>query len=127
MSEIRLRAIAQIGKISRELEKAKPGGAGGGSSVTPGLQSKEEQLNAAGLSRKTANRYEELAAPSEELVPVVTAAMENYFDEQAANQEVPTVRDLRGAIVNGQWAKLKETPLSLFMLVSALPAEVTNG
>jgi len=29
MSEIRLRVIAQIGKISRELEKAKRGGAGG--------------------------------------------------------------------------------------------------
>jgi hypothetical protein len=108
MSEIRLRAMTRIGELSRELEKAKPDKGHGAGLPTTG-KTKEEQLEAAGISTSAAQRYEKLAAPSEELVPVVTAAMENYFDEQAANKEVPTVRGLRGATVNGRWAKLKET------------------
>jgi hypothetical protein len=114
MSEIRLRAMTRIGELSRELEKAKPDKGHGAGLPTIG-KTKEEQLEAAGISTSAAQRYRELVSPSEELVPVVTAAMENYFDEQAANQEVPTVRDLRGATVNGQRAKLKETPLSLII------------
>ena len=59
---IRLRAIAQIGKLSRELEKAQfvPGK---GSCPATGGRTKEEQLDAAGLKERTANRYEELTAP----------------------------------------------------------------
>ena len=63
MSQIRLRAIAQIGKISRELEKAEHGGKGGGSKIRAAETSKTEQLEEAGLTLRTANRYEELAAP----------------------------------------------------------------
>ena len=51
MSEIRLRAITQIGKISRELEKSEPNkrhGAG----LPPGRKTKEEQLSEAGISTK---------------------------------------------------------------------------
>ena len=61
MGEIRLRAITQIGKISRKLEKAKPNK---GHGVLAGEKTKEQQLTDAGISVPTANRYEELAAPS---------------------------------------------------------------
>jgi hypothetical protein len=62
-AEIRLRAIAQIGKLSRELEKAQ-----GSRTELPSTDAKKltkaQQLDAAGLKARTANRYEELAAPS---------------------------------------------------------------
>ena len=61
MSEIRLRAIAQIGKISRELEKALPNK---GHGILTGEKTKEQHPKAAGISVPTANRYEELAAPT---------------------------------------------------------------
>jgi hypothetical protein len=61
-------------------------------------QTKTKQIEAAGLSIRTAERYEELTAPTEELTSVFDAAMENYFDEQAANKKAPTVRGLRDAI-----------------------------
>jgi hypothetical protein len=70
MSEIRLRAIAQIGKISRELEKAK-----NRSALPTSGKSKEKQLAAAGLSTSTANCYEQLAAREAQLAPAVENAM----------------------------------------------------
>jgi hypothetical protein len=70
---IRLRAIAQIGKLSRELEKAQ------GARTELGLtnETKLKQLEAAGISKATANRYEQLASPSAQAAPAVEAAMEN--------------------------------------------------
>jgi hypothetical protein len=71
MSEIRLRAITQIGKLSRELEKSE----GGRPSKTPdtGGQSfskeKQQQIEEAGLKVRTANRYEQLAAPDAQCPP----------------------------------------------------------
>ncbi len=58
MSQIRLRAIAQIGKISRELDKAKYD-KGHGTVIPASGKYKEQQLADAGLSTSTANRYEE--------------------------------------------------------------------
>ena len=60
MSKIRLRAIAQIGKIPRELEKAKPA-KGHGHEVPAGGKFKEQQLAEAGIST-SAGGYEQLAA-----------------------------------------------------------------
>ena len=74
MSEICLRAIAQIGKLSRELEKSK-GGANPKATLLSSEKSKEEQLKDAGLSTSTANRYEQLASPSAQAAPAVEAAM----------------------------------------------------
>ena len=68
MSEIRLRAIAQIGKISRELDKAKRGGVGGTRIPPVGTLSKQQQL--ADAEQTAANRYEQLATP-EELKPIL--------------------------------------------------------
>ena len=56
-SQIRLRAIAQIGKISRELEKAEQ--SKGGRQDSGDLPTKTQQLDDAGLTLRTANRYEE--------------------------------------------------------------------
>jgi hypothetical protein len=65
-AEIHLRAIRRIGELSRELEKAEPGGVGGGSKIPPMGSSKSETLAAAGISTSTAHRYEQLAGPIEE-------------------------------------------------------------
>ena len=57
------RAIAQIAKLSRELEKAE---AHGGHICLPsGGKPKAEQLAVAGIATTTAHRYEQLAAPTE--------------------------------------------------------------
>jgi hypothetical protein len=65
MSEIRLRAIARIGQISKELQKSEQ--SKGGRHNTSVKPTKTEQLAAAGLNPMTANRYEELAAPNAQL------------------------------------------------------------
>jgi hypothetical protein len=72
MSEIRLRAIAQIGEISRELEKSK-GGANPQATLPNAGKSKEAQLASARTSTSTANRYEQLAASEEHLAPSGTS------------------------------------------------------
>jgi hypothetical protein len=64
--------------LSRELEKAQ----GARTELQDsGVQksTKEAQLEAAGLTTRTANRYEQLAAPEEQLAPAVETAMENYL------------------------------------------------
>ena len=61
--QIRLGAVAQIGKISRELEKFERTRTGLQDSAV--LQTKTKQLQEAGLTLRTANRYEEPAAPVE--------------------------------------------------------------
>jgi hypothetical protein len=100
MSEIRLRAVAQIGRISRELEKAeRQRGEHGYLLPTDGNQvSKADQLKAAGISTSTANRYEQLASPSAQAAPVVEAAMENYLASAAAEEKQPTFGGLCKAV-----------------------------
>jgi hypothetical protein len=85
MSEIRLRATAQIGKISRELEKAERKRDEHGHLIATADHqvSKEKTLDKAGISMRTANRYEQLAAPDEQLAPAVESALENYFAKAA--------------------------------------------
>ena len=65
MNEIRLRAIARIGQISKELQKSEQ--SKGGRHNTSVKPTKTEQLAAVGLNPMTANRYEELAAPNAQL------------------------------------------------------------
>jgi hypothetical protein len=108
MSEIKLRAIAQIAKLTRELEKGKPGpdpkiGASGGE-----YPDKTQQILAAGLKLRTAERYEQLAAPTEELKPVFEAATEAYFQEQKSNGELATFEGLHGAIKKAAGDKLPQ-------------------
>jgi hypothetical protein len=98
MSEIRLRATAQIGKISRELEKATKVGGAGKVSLPTGGKTKEEQLAEAGISTSTANRYEQLAAPDEQLAPAVESALENYFAKAATEDKEPTFNGVQKAV-----------------------------
>ena len=67
MSEIRLRAIARVGKISRQMERANFGqdekGGLRGRPSNGNMHMNEEQLAAPGISTTTAHRYEQLAAP----------------------------------------------------------------
>jgi hypothetical protein len=76
-AEIKLRAQIRIGEISRELEKAKPGGAvngkKGGSKIDlpSGGMSKNETLKAAGLTTQVASRCERLASVPEQKVEAI--------------------------------------------------------
>ena len=91
MSEIKLRAISQIGKISRGWEKAKfVPGKGASLSIGGKTVSKENQLKSAGISAATANRYEQLPAPEEQLAPAVNSATENCFTTTAVEKQEPT-------------------------------------
>lgn len=61
-AEIRLRAKLRIGELSKELDKAKHGGKGGGSEIpAPGKVVKSAALKAAGLSTSEAHRCEQLS------------------------------------------------------------------
>ena len=60
-----------------------------GATLPTGGKSKEEQLQEAGISTTTANRYEELAAPKEQLAPIVESVIEIYF-ATARHQEQGT-------------------------------------
>jgi hypothetical protein len=65
-----LRAISQIAKLSRELEKAE---AHGGKICLPSAgKAKAEQLADAGIATPTARCYEQLAAPTEEQLEYCT-------------------------------------------------------
>jgi hypothetical protein len=97
MSEIRLRAIAQIGKISKELEKAEYT-KGHGTVIPSSGKYKAEQLADAGISTSTANRYEQLAAPDEQLAPAVESALENYFAKAATEDKEPTFNGVQKAV-----------------------------
>ncbi|GEM_PF-3279658 len=61
VAEIRLRAVIRIGELSRELEKGKHGGKGGGSKVPLMVLSKIQILKSAGISKSQAQRSERLA------------------------------------------------------------------
>ena len=67
MSEIKLRAVAQIAKLSRELEKAEFAHDEKGrlhrSDTSVRTATKEQQLRDVGLEVRAVNRYEQLAAP----------------------------------------------------------------
>ena len=65
IDEIRLRAIRNIGELSRELEKAPPI-RGDLLPVDGKKMTKEQRLADVGISTSAAQRYEELAGPREE-------------------------------------------------------------
>ena len=75
-AEIRIRAKRRIGELSAALEKATPGGAGGGSELpTAGKIAKSAALKEAGISTSEAHRCEKLAA-------VPTDKFEEYIRKQ---------------------------------------------
>jgi hypothetical protein len=109
--EIHLRACVRIGELSRELERAEPGGAGGGSKFPAVGTSKAQALADAGISTSTAHRYEELAGGREEQAQAAgRAAMEAYFAQSRAEGAPPTMAGLRGAVRDAVQATLGPLP-----------------
>jgi hypothetical protein len=109
--EIHLRACVRIGELSRELERAEPGGAGGGSKFPAVGISKAQVLADAGISTSTAHRYEELAGGREEQAQAAgRAAMEAYFTRSRAEGAPPTMAGLRGAVRDAVQATLGQLP-----------------
>jgi hypothetical protein len=105
--EIHLRACVRIGELSRELERAEPGGSGGGSKFPSVGISKAQALADAGISTSTAHRYEELAGGREEQAQTAgRAAMEAYFTRSRAAGAPPTMAGLRGAVRDAVQATL---------------------
>jgi hypothetical protein len=91
MSEIRLRACMRIGELSRELEKARPN-QGHGNVTADGSMTKTETLQEAGVSLRTAERYEQLVGPPEQQAEdIVSAAAENYFAKSRDSNEPATI------------------------------------
>ena len=93
--QIRLRTIAHIGTISRELEKAK---------LVPKKGACVLSGAAAGISTSTANRYEELAAlevssPQLEELAGHLAAFKGLFATSQLHLYSTTVKGLHGATV----------------------------
>ena len=116
VAEIKLRASVRIGEIVRELDVAKPGGANergerGGSTVTQGGQSKSDAIAEAGLSRKTAYEYQELAGGREERAFAgAKAGMEVYFAKARAEQQPATMAGLKAAVREAVHATLGPRP-----------------
>lgn len=99
VAEIHERACIRIGQISRELETAEHGGAGGGSKVRTDALSKADTLAEAGIAKRTAYDYEQLAGgKTEQGQRAAEAAAEAYFARSRANTEPATREGLRGAI-----------------------------
>jgi|ERR1700733_12773694 hypothetical protein len=61
-----LRVSVRIGELVRELETADHGGASGGTKVQPDAPSKERAIADAGLNKRTAFSYQELAGPRDQ-------------------------------------------------------------
>jgi hypothetical protein len=109
--EIHLRACVRIGELSRELERAEPGGAGGGSKFPAVGISKAQALADAGISTSTAHRYEELAGGREEQAQAAgRAAIEAYFAQSRADGAPPTMAGLRGAVRDAVQATIGTPP-----------------
>jgi hypothetical protein len=118
MSEIRLRAIAQIGKISRELEKAQ---AHGGKICLPSSgKPKAEQLAEAGISTSTAKRYEQLATnrKSNWRQPAIKELAASSWLSKAFAAGLATLilgnrkKSCHGEMLKQEWADLRLEPES---------------
>ena len=109
--EIQLRACVRIGELSRELDQAERGGAGGGAKFPPVEISKAEQLAEAGLPTTTAHRYEQLAGGRDAQAQAAgKAAMEAYFAQSRADGEPATMSGLRAAVREAVHATLGPPP-----------------
>ena len=97
MSEIKLRASVRIGELVRELDSQQ-----GARTELPDStvgKSKTEAIEAAGLTERTAQRYQELAGPREEQAQAAAkAGAENYFAQARADKKPATMEGLRGAV-----------------------------
>ena len=111
MSEIKLRASVRIGELVRELDKAQPGPAAEIGDSTVAQPSKLDAVAAAGLTPRTAQRYQELAGPREEQAQKAAhAGAENYFAAARASRTPATMEGLRGAVKDAVVATVGPKP-----------------
>jgi hypothetical protein len=97
--EIRLRAIRKIGELSQGLDKAQGRRTDLKLSDNDVAKSKSQQLADAGINKRTAERYEQLAGPREEQAQqAANAAADLYFAEQQEKAEPVTAAGLQTAI-----------------------------
>jgi hypothetical protein len=110
-AEIKLRAVIKIGKLSRELERAKAGRRPANSSDRSEELTKEQALAQAGIPVSTAHDYEQLTGGKEEQGQIAAAsATEVYFAEQREKQEPATMAGLKTAIKTALVQTLGEPP-----------------
>ena len=87
MSEIRLRAIAQIGKISRELEKARLPNKGHGAGLPMGGKTKERATPCCRHFSSQPPIATSNWPPRRAIGPAAESAMENYFATTAVGRK----------------------------------------
>jgi hypothetical protein len=113
VKEIYLRACIRIGELSREMETA----SGHRSDLTLSSQPDEvpgkvAALAAAGISRSTANEYEQLAGGREQQAQAaVKAGAEAFFATTKAAGDVPTLAGLKAAVREAVVATLGPPPV----------------
>lgn len=99
MTEIRRRAEIRIGELSRDLNRAPPGPMPEDMSGRADISSKVETLAAAGISRSTANEYEQLTGGNTERAQAAAkGAVEAAFAKARETKTPVTAKALRSAI-----------------------------
>lgn len=107
-AEINLRACIRIGELSRDLETAKPGPI---TSDRSDVISKTQTLENAGISRSTANDYEQLAGGKEQQAQdIAKAAAQTYFSAQQENNGPVTMGGLKSAVRQALTESFGERP-----------------
>jgi hypothetical protein len=95
LEEIKRRAEKRIGELSRELDKAKTGPKSPKLCPTDETElTKEATLKAAGISRQTANRYEQLSSDDEGENATLTEGQEAYLADCRKKGVVPTQKGM---------------------------------
>jgi N6-adenosine-specific RNA methylase IME4 len=117
MGEIKVRAVARIGQLSRELDTSK-GGSNPLATLPIDGKSKSAVLAEAGISTSAAGRYEEAAS-------VPPTAAERYYRDSKATGKPPTVKGLRAVLKKEKRAE-KEIALGQ-QQASAPPAAKRYG
>jgi hypothetical protein len=121
MGEIFCRATIRYGELSKGMQKAKHGGAGGGSKIPPVGKSKSEQIKASGLSKSAAQRAEALAGARSDLddemaveaLGISLDAAEVYFQQCRKQKTTPNQRQLATLVnqaLDTRFGKPKRAP-----------------
>lgn len=101
VAEIKLRALRRMGELSKALEKAQQGGAGGGAKIPPLGSSKTQQLADAGISTSAAHRAEQIAdIPADEFESSLAEHRDSQQPVTQASIAKPHVSNNSG---NNEW------------------------
>ena len=110
-SEIKLRASVRIGELVRELDSHQGERTDKELNDSSVAKSKLQDIKEAGLTPRTAQRYQELAGPKDEQAQAAgKAAAENYFAKARADRQPATMDGLKGAIKDAVHATIGFPP-----------------